>query len=146
MPERVKILLNGESSGGSVALKPANDDPDGWDKFLAACSKKLSITVMRLFTTDGVGIDALEEIEAGETLYCSSGDDFLTPGAPLLDPSRMGSGITNASSLSSSTAELSSLLPPSAKPSEDSLPVSASTANSSCPSPGTHTWAGCRGF
>ena len=143
--ERVKILLNGEASNGSVALKPASDDPDGWSKLLAACSKKLNIVVTRLFTADGFGIDELDEIEPGETLYCSAGEDFVTPGGPF-DPSRMGSccsGVTassSRSSLSSSAAELSSILPPSTKPSDASSqphPISTTSSATTAHAPST---------
>ena len=102
---RVNILRNGESSGGSVVLKPPDDDTDGWNKFLAACSRKLGgEPITRLFTCQGFAIDELEEILAGETLVCSSGADFL-PVAPT--PSRLTSTVSSASS---SANELHSLL------------------------------------
>ena len=92
---RVNIRKNGESSGG---FRVAFYEDDGWSNFLSACSEKLGIEVARVFTSDGFRVDELKEIEPGETLICSSGEDFIAA------PSLMSMMSSNAS-LSSLTTD-----------------------------------------
>ena len=130
--DRLNILANGMASGGRVVLRPEAEDAEGWNALLAMCSKKLGITVTRIFTKEGFEVDMLDEVQVGETLVCSAGEDF----APLL-PSRTDSplSIVDRASSSSSSATLSSSAAHSTPDARRMLSGSSSTAAASVAPP-----------
>jgi hypothetical protein len=144
---RVNALRNGAVAGGHVVLLPPSDDAEGWPAFLAAVSRKLGgDPIARLFNVVGFEIDALEEIAAGETLVCSSGEDFARPAtsdnvvkahcrAPTMEPPPLKHTSAPAAL---DTAGAPSPEPPAPLKHQSAPPIEAHRSEAETPAPFAH--------
>lgn len=106
--ERLNILLNG-SELRKVVLKS-----DTWEALLAECSRKLGLepprAVTRIFSLEGFELDELEDCLPGETIVCSTGEDY---GAALSLSVGSLDRMPSSSSINSVPSESASVVVPS---------------------------------